>query len=1123
VRRIRATERRRLGPNLIALALVVAVLVSVPGASRDRISAATIAAPGPIAIGDSVSGTAAPGGVDTYSLFVPAAGATVVLAVSDDTCGCQWSLTGLNGTVFNQALADFGPRWLAPGDYSLAVTSAAGGSYRFNVVSAPSPQGFTTALGATVSAGVPAAGAGNIESPGAQDVYAFTVPSGGASVVMSVLANGCTCAWSLRVANGPLVFDRIAMADTRVGLAAGKYSLRVRGNGAATGTYSFATRVAPGADRFTVALGDTVSDGNPGPGAGNLEVPGALDVYAFNAAGGERIAVLGSACAVDASYALVAPSGRILVRAAVCGTNTVIDLPAETGDYEVQVSADPGAGGTYTLQIAASSDPATVTVPPADVFAVAPGTLVANGAPATGAGNIEVADAHDVYAFDGSAGKTVVFDDETTGGCSGLVWSAYAPDGTALAVDQPLGCPTSRALLLDQTGRYNIDVHGPAGATGTYSFVLRVAPSSQQFAITLGATVKPGVPAAGAGNIEAPGAVDVYTVAATRGQSIVVSDATTGGCVPIVAVIISTDDARSGSIQLGCGAQQTVAVDRTGTYAVVVTAGPTKTGTYSFRVTGSPAAATALTVAKLEGAVRLSWTAASVTGGSPITDAQIAVFNTNAGRPSGVAGALVRPVGSSAASYTFTGLTNGVLYRFVVREQNANGLGIPSASSAAIAPAANSRPNILFILTDDQRFDAIPQLPKLNAQTNWLRFTNSFVNEPMCCPSRASIITGRYSQHTNVQTLLQGANLDDHTTIATMLHGVGYRTGYLGKYLNGYPFAPGNPIPPAWDDFEAYEGATDYYNYKVNRNGTLVTYGGTPADYSTDVWTARAQNFIRTADASKPFFLEVAYNAPHVSSNGSPIPAPRDVGSCANTSFPLPPNFNSHDQVSEPAWLASQTPRSASAEITQRRLTCETLRAVDDGVSSLIDFLASIGRLSNTYVVLSSDNGYEFGEHSLYGKGDLFEASVRVPLMVRGPGVVPGSTTRLTSNIDLVPTFLAWAKTTAPAGFVDGQSWAANARGATTGATSPTEVLLRGCRSSIQESNPPCGGYTGMAMGMNWGLRTASYKYIEYPNGDRQLFDIVHDPYELRNLATDPSKASIMANLHDRLVARRGF
>src|SRR6185436_4049461 len=272
-RRKRSTERRRLGSALVALSIVVAVLASIPGGSLDRISATTIAAPGPIAIGDTVTGNVTAGAVDTYSLFVSSTGATVVLGVSDNSCDCRWSLSGPNGAVFDQALASFGPRWLAPGDHSLVVRSTTAGSYRFDVVSAPTPQSFTTALGATVSAGAPAAGAGNIESPGAEDVYALTVPSSGASVVMTVLANGCTCVWSLRVANGPLVFDRTAMADTRIGLPAGTYSLRVKGSGAATGTYSFATRAAPAADQFTVALGDTVSDGNPGSGAGNLEVP----------------------------------------------------------------------------------------------------------------------------------------------------------------------------------------------------------------------------------------------------------------------------------------------------------------------------------------------------------------------------------------------------------------------------------------------------------------------------------------------------------------------------------------------------------------------------------------------------------------------------------------------------------------------------------------------------------------------------------------------------------------------------------------------------------------------------------------------------------------------------------
>ena len=519
--------------------------------------------------------------------------------------------------------------------------------------------------------------------------------------------------------------------------------------------------------------------------------------------------------------------------------------------------------------------------------------------------------------------------------------------------------------------------------------------------------------------------------------------------------------------------------------------------------------------------MKLTWTPGT-TGGSPISNAKVSVYNASGGRPIGVAGALSRPVGSAATSYTFTGLTNGILYRFALREQNANGLGVPSVLSGAIAPAANPRPNILFILTDDQRYDAVSQLPTVDAQPGWFRFTNSFVNEPMCCPSRSTIFTGRYSHHTNVQTLLQGKNLDDRTTIATMLRAAGYRTGFLGKYLNSYPFAPGHPVPPGWDDFEAYEGATNYYDYTVNRNGTPVTYGSTPADYSTDVWTGRASTFIRAADPAKPFFLEVAYNAPHFSGTGMAIPAPRDVGACAGETFPLPASFNAHDQISEPPWLASQPQWSTVTIDDQRRATCETLRAVDDGVAALTDVLASVGRLSNTYVVLTSDNGYAFGEHSLVGKGDLFEESIRVPLIVRGPGIAPGTTSRLTSNVDLVPSLLALAKTTAPAGFVDGTSWAPNARGATTGATFPAEVLLRGCRTNMQQTNPPCGGYYGLAMGMNWGLRTASWKYIEYPNGYKQLFDLVHDPHELRNLATDPTKAATLANLHARLVARRG-
>jgi N-acetylglucosamine-6-sulfatase len=438
------------------------------------------------------------------------------------------------------------------------------------------------------------------------------------------------------------------------------------------------------------------------------------------------------------------------------------------------------------------------------------------------------------------------------------------------------------------------------------------------------------------------------------------------------------------------------------------------------------------------------------------------------------------------------------------------------------APHAATRPNILFVLTDDQRYDAVPQLPKVNAEPQWLRFTNAFVNEPMCCPSRATILSGRYSQHTHVETLLQGKNFDDHHTIATMLHAAGYRTGFLGKYLNGYPFASGNPVPPGWNDFEAYEGSTDYYNYRVNRNGKLVKYGSAPSDYSTDVWTGRARTFINSTDRTQPFFLEVAYNAPHFASSGAlPVPAPRDVGACAGQTFPLPASFDQHDEVSEPAWLDDQPQWSVAGQQEAEMKTCETLRAVDDGVTSLIADLAATGRLANTDIVFMSDNGYQFGEHSLVGKGDLYDESIRVPLIARGPNIVPGTTDRLTSNVDLVPTFLAWAKASAPKGFLDGTSWAANAQGAKAGATYPTSVLLRGCRSSGRQAKPACGGYLGAAMGMNWGLRTARYAYFEYPDGSIQLFDILADPDELRNLATDPTQAGVIATLHAALVAKR--
>jgi N-acetylglucosamine-6-sulfatase len=438
----------------------------------------------------------------------------------------------------------------------------------------------------------------------------------------------------------------------------------------------------------------------------------------------------------------------------------------------------------------------------------------------------------------------------------------------------------------------------------------------------------------------------------------------------------------------------------------------------------------------------------------------------------------------------------------------------PISSHPRKSPA---RPNILIILTDDQRWDSMDQMPQLNAAPEWAHFSNAFVDEPQCCPSRASILTGRYPQHTRVETLRDGKDMNDKRTIATMLHSAGYRTGLYGKYLNGYPFGRKPYTPPGWDSFVAGVGPEDYYNYKLNENGHIVAYGSEPKDYRTDVLTEKTRRFINTTKPSQPFFVYLAPNAPHTDSKNRVVPAEQDRQVCSGRAFPEPPNFNAYDSVSEPPWMAAEQPKQASNMAIRRAGTCNTLQGVDRSVASIVGELEREGRLKNTYVAFTSDNGYAFGEHRLVGKGDLYEPSVRVPLLVRGPTVQPGTVDRLTSNVDLVPTILDWAKVQAPTHFLDGTSFADDLSGKER--RDPREVLLRGCRTQAGPGDD-CGGYPSN-MGFNWGLRTATHKYVEYPDGYVQLFDLTNDPWELTNLAPDPNHAPLVAELHARLERLR--
>ena len=360
-----------------------------------------------------------------------------------------------------------------------------------------------------------------------------------------------------------------------------------------------------------------------------------------------------------------------------------------------------------------------------------------------------------------------------------------------------------------------------------------------------------------------------------------------------------------------------------------------------------------------------------------------------------------------------------------------------------------------------------------------------------------------------------------------MLHAAGYQTSLSGKYLNNYGANTDEYTPPGWDDFRAFRGANTaapldaagnpigypYVNYRNIENNVEKSYGSAPAEYSTDRYAAMVREFLRKADPTRPVFTYFAPVAPHFTVR----PADRDRATCLLTPFPTAASFNAPDTVSQPKWMAGLPLASAASILKQRRGTCQTLRAVDLAVSSFFTELQASGRLSNTYVIFTSDNGYSFGEHRLTAKGHLYDESLRVPLLIRGPGVVPGTISRLTSNVDLAPTLVQLANATAPVGFFNGQSFVDDLNGTNTVPNRP-ELLLFGCRTTAGPGDF-CGGGPDY-MGEAWGIRSKNYKYVRYAQmGETQLFDLVTDPNELHNRTDETAYQAVKTMLAKHLTA----
>jgi N-acetylglucosamine-6-sulfatase len=350
--------------------------------------------------------------------------------------------------------------------------------------------------------------------------------------------------------------------------------------------------------------------------------------------------------------------------------------------------------------------------------------------------------------------------------------------------------------------------------------------------------------------------------------------------------------------------------------------------------------------------------------------------------------------------------------------------------------AAAGPPNIVFVLTDDLSWNLVQYLPQVRRlRSQGMTFNDYLVTDSLCCPSRSSILTGRFPHNTGVFTNggddggfdFFHSHGEESQTFATALQAKGYRTGMMGKYLNGYQPADTQGgtepyVPPGWTEWDVAGNGYPEFNYTLNENHDLVRYGSAPEDYLTDVLARKSAAFIAgSAQARTPFLLEVATFAPHAPST----PAPRDANDFPGLTAPRGPAFDTLP-TNAPPWLAGRPPLTAAEKQNidvAFRKRAQSIQAVDDLIATVRSALEAAGVADNTYLVFSSDNGYHMGEYRLTpGKMTAFDTDVRVPLVVAGPGVPAGAASdAAVANIDLAPTFQQIGQAPVP-DTVDGRS-----------------------------------------------------------------------------------------------------
>jgi N-acetylglucosamine-6-sulfatase len=446
-------------------------------------------------------------------------------------------------------------------------------------------------------------------------------------------------------------------------------------------------------------------------------------------------------------------------------------------------------------------------------------------------------------------------------------------------------------------------------------------------------------------------------------------------------------------------------------------------------------------------------------------------------------------------------------------------------STKPAEPAAHynqEAPNVVVVMTDDQAVDTMRAMPRTRhlVGRKGVRFSNSVVSFPLCCPSRATFLTGQYAHNHGVidNHPPRGGYpaLDVRATLPVWLSRAGYRTGFVGKFLNGYgKRGEAREVPPGWSDWYALPTRAKQhpFNYQLNENGELVGYGDRNRDYKTQVLADKASGFVRDhAGEERPFFLWVATNAPHLDgslpkqADRDPEPDPRDRGRYDGEKPPRKGSVDEEDVSDKPRPVRNRSRLSGRKRRKIEKVyvsQLESVVAVDRLVKQVVKELRRQGVFEETVVMFTSDNGFLRGEHRIdSGKSRIYEESIRVPLLIRGPGFPEGEREdRVVANVDLAPTILELAGATAPHE-MDGRSLV------------PFDAWRDDSDRAVLLETFDRGGHA-------IGVRTRNYVFARQESGELELYDLERDPEQLESVHDDPRYAEVRARLAAELARLR--